>query len=243
LAAKVAFLPHELTSEIVGGVTFPVYARLQSNVREATKAFRAIFTGTLFVMAPLFSLLFVLAPSLVSNVLGPKWEGTIPLVQSLAIVGLLRLIADATVPVLKGLGLPYKFTILEGVQTILLISFVWVFITYFGLAGVGYAWFPAGAGTLIISCVFLRQSLQHPFKGLGKPLITIVLASVTGGLTALIIDRTWPGLLGVSLAILAAIGMIGSLLWVSNRALVLEFKNHFLKSCPKAATLLPGFER
>jgi lipopolysaccharide exporter len=243
LAAKLAFLPHEIAGEVVGGVTFPLYARLQSNVREATKAFRAVFTATLLALTPLFSLMLVLAPSLVSNLLGPQWKGTAPLIRLLAVVGLLRLIGDVTVPVLKGLGQPYKFAILEGVQTVLLITFVWGLIHYFGLVGAGYAWFLAAAGSLIVSIVFLRQNLHSPFMGLGKPLTAIGLASATGGLIALLIDHNWPSILGFSFAILVAAGMIGSILWFFNRAFILELTQHFARSFPKAAALLPGFER
>jgi O-antigen/teichoic acid export membrane protein len=243
LAAKLAFLPHEIAGEVVGGVTFPVYARLQSNIREATKAFRAILTVTLLALTPLFSLMLVLAPSLVSNLLGPRWEGMAPLIRLLAVVGVLRLIGDVTVPVLKGLGQPYQFAVLEGVQTILLITFVWGFIDYFGLVGVGYTWFLAAAGSLIVSIVLLRQNLHSPFVGLGKPLTAIGLASATGGLIALLINHNWPSLLGFSFAILTAIGMIGSILWFFNRAFILEFTKNFARSFPKAAALLPGFER
>jgi O-antigen/teichoic acid export membrane protein len=243
LAASLAFLPHEMASEVVGSVAFPVYARLQSNIREATKAFRAVFTATLLALTPLFSLMLVLAPSLVSNLLGPQWEGTASLIQLLAVVGFLRLIGDVTVPVLKGLGQPYKFAILEGVQTILLITFAWGFIVYFGLVGAGYAWFPAAVGSLIVSIVFLRQSLHSPFVGLEKPLTAIGLASATGGLIALFIDQTWSGFVGFSVAILTAIGIIGSILWISNWAFQLEFAKDFVRAFPKAAALLPGFER
>jgi O-antigen/teichoic acid export membrane protein len=243
LAAKVAFLPHEIASEVVGGVSFPVYARLQSNIRQATKAFRAIFIATLLALTPLFSLMIVLAPSLVSNLLGSQWQGTTPLIRSLAVVSLLRVICDVTVPVFKGVGKPYNFALLEGVQTVILITCVWGFIDYFGLIGTGYAWFTAAAAGLIVSIVLLRQSLQHPFTGLARSLITIGLTSATGGLIALYIDQNWPSVLGFSLAILAPTGIIGSILWISYRTSLREFAKDFARAFPKAAAVLPGFER
>jgi O-antigen/teichoic acid export membrane protein len=243
LAARLAFLPREMAGEVVGGVAFPVYARLQSNIREVTKTFRAVFAATLVVLLPVFSLMFVLAPSLVSNLLGRQWEGTVPLIQSLAIAGLLRIGADAAIPVLKGLGMPLKFAILEGVQTIFLITFIWGFIAHFGLVGAGYVWLPAGAATLVVSVVFLRQLLQQPFKGLGKPLITIAVASATGGLIALVIDRHWPNLLGFGFAIVAAIGVVGLIVWVANKTFALELAKHFARAYPRAAALFTGVKR
>jgi hypothetical protein len=58
LAAKLAFLPNEIASEVVGAVSFPVYARVQSNISQATRTFRAIFTSMFLVLTPVFTLMF-----------------------------------------------------------------------------------------------------------------------------------------------------------------------------------------
>jgi lipopolysaccharide exporter len=243
LGAKLAFLPHDVAGDVIGGVTFPIYARLQSNVHQAAKAFRTILTAMLMALAPLFSLMLVLAPSAVTHVLGPRWDGTAPLIRILAVAGLLRVIGDATVPVLKGLGRPYKFAVVEGVQTVILISCAWGLIGSFGLIGAGYAWCPAAAGSLVVSIIFLRQNLHDPFAGLARPLVAIAAACATGGVIAIVIDHNWPGVLGVVIAGVTAAGSMLAVLWVATRVFALDVRSDFARAFPKAAAVLPGFGR
>jgi PST family polysaccharide transporter len=235
LAAKLAFLPSEAASEVFGAVAFPLYARLQANARQVAKAFRAIFTSILVVLTPLFILLIALAPSLVENVLGPRWEGTATLIQILAVIGIIGLVGDAAVPVLKGLGRPYKFAVLEGAQSLLLIAFAWWFTSRFGLIGAGLAWFPAIVGSLLTGVVFLRQHLRRPFAGLGLSSIVIVTASGLGAVVALAIDHLVPGLVGFVLASSLAVIVIGALLWLSDRWFDLGLTSDFARVFPQVA--------
>jgi O-antigen/teichoic acid export membrane protein len=98
LAAQLAFLPSEVASEIVGTVAFPLFARLQSNLQQAARAFQAILTGLLALLYPVCALIIVLSPILVQDILGAKWDGTIPLIQILALVTMIGLLGDATIP-------------------------------------------------------------------------------------------------------------------------------------------------
>ena len=50
LAAQLAFLPSEIASEVVGTVAFPLFARLQSNLKQAARAFQAILTGLMALL-------------------------------------------------------------------------------------------------------------------------------------------------------------------------------------------------
>ncbi|MGH2524323.1 MAG: oligosaccharide flippase family protein, partial [Anaerolineales bacterium] len=92
LAAKLAFLPYEVASEVVGAVTFPLYARLRADVLQTALAFRAIVRGMAVLLIPVHTLIIALAPSLVRNVLGPRWAGAEPVIQVLALAGLVGLV-------------------------------------------------------------------------------------------------------------------------------------------------------
>jgi O-antigen/teichoic acid export membrane protein len=243
LGARLAFLPHELAYEVIGAVTFPIYARLQSAPREAARVFRVILTATFWTLTPLFSLMLVLSPSAVVHILGPRWEGAVPLIRVLALVGLVRIVADACVPVLKGLGRPYKFAAVEGAQALLLVVGVWWFIARFGLIGAGYSWCPAAAAGTLFSIIFVRQHLRDSFVGLVKPAIAIVLASAAGSLIALFIDRSWPGVPGFLLAGVTATAAVLALLWLSNRVFALELARHVARAFPRTAAVLPGIGR
>jgi PST family polysaccharide transporter len=239
LAAKLAFLPNEIASEVVGAVSFPVYARVQSNI---SRTFRAIFTSMFLVLTPVFTLMFFLAPSIVTYVLGSQWEGAELLIRLLALTGLIGLVGDAAVPALKGLGQPHKYALIEGGQSLFLVVFAWIFINQFGLIGAGYAWGAATIPTLLFSIVFLRQSLRLPFTDIRKPLAAIALSSVTGGLIALYLENAFQGLLGLCVAGIAAIACTGTFLWVLNRSLELNLIRDFAKVFPQTAPLLASLD-
>jgi lipopolysaccharide exporter len=242
LAAKLAFLPNEIASEVVGAVSFPVYARVQSNISQATRTFRAIFTSMFLVLTPVFTLMFFLAPSIVTYVLGSQWEGAELLIRLLALTGLIGLVGDAAVPALKGLGQPHKYALIEGGQSLFLVVFAWIFINQFGLIGAGYAWGAATVPTFLFSIVFLRQSLRLPFTDIRKPLAAIALSSVTGGLIALYLENAFQGLLGLCVAGIAAIACTGTFLWVLNRSLELNLIRDFAKVFPQTAPLLASLD-
>ena len=56
LAAKLAFLPHELATQVVGDVALSVYARIQDDRMRTAKAFRSIFLGMTTVLLPMYVL-------------------------------------------------------------------------------------------------------------------------------------------------------------------------------------------
>lgn len=238
LAAKLAFFPAGVTNEIVGDVAFPVYARLKAEIGEAARAFRTMFSGMLVVLTPVCVLMIVLAPSLISNVLGPRWAGTLPLIRLLAVVCVIGVVADAAVPVLKGLGQPHKYAALEGVQTLFLIIFAWIFTKHFGLTGAALAWIPAIIGSLIASILFLQQTLPRPFKEIGSSLIAITFASGSGACLAIYIDNIFNGFLGFTLAACSAAIVTAFLLRVLDRRFNIGLTTDFAKAFPQAAAFL-----
>jgi O-antigen/teichoic acid export membrane protein len=48
LSAKLAFLPAEIASEVIGDVSFPLYSRLQENLEKVTRAFQSLLLLHLF---------------------------------------------------------------------------------------------------------------------------------------------------------------------------------------------------
>jgi len=238
LAAKIAFLPAELSGEVVAAVAFPLYARLQSNLRQAAKAFRTLLTGITVLLFPVLCLIVVLAPSLVEHVLGARWAGSAPIIQILAIACMLDLFRDAAVPIFNGLGQPYRVTALEAVQSVLLIAFVWALTGPFGVIGAAGAWLPALAASQLLAVVFLSRMLEQPFQGLGRPMLAVLGASSAGLVVAYVVDRATPGLTGFVLANLAAVAIIGGILWIADRRFNLRLVETLAQAFPRVAVLL-----
>jgi O-antigen/teichoic acid export membrane protein len=217
LAAKIAFLPTEISSQLIGSVAFPMYARLQSDLAGSARAFRALLSGLAAMLFPLLALLIVLAPSLVDEVLGPRWESTAPIIQLLAVVSVIGLFADSAEPIFKGLGQPWRLALLETVQATLLIAPMWYMAGRYGLLGAVACWLPAKVASQIISAVLLGRVLERPYRGLARPLAIVTAISLLGAGVAWAADRTldgWPGfVIAGSLSTL----VMGAALWVSDR--------------------------
>jgi O-antigen/teichoic acid export membrane protein len=198
LAAKLAFLPTEVASDVMGGVTFPLYARLQNEAEQVAQLFRANLLMLSALLVPTFTLIAVLAPALVTHVLGERWEGTEQIIQLLAIIGIVALVTDIAVPAFKGLGYPSYVTWIEGVQSLSLVLFVFWFTRRFGLLGAPLAWVPAVLGSVALTVFFLRRQLPRPFAGLTGPLLAIgSVAAVGGTMTKAVyhLSPTFPGFL------------------------------------------------
>ncbi|HKJ37547.1 MAG TPA: lipopolysaccharide biosynthesis protein, partial [Anaerolineales bacterium] len=170
LATSLAFLPSEVASEVVGTVAFPMFARLQSSLQQAARAFQAILTGLMALLYPICALIIVLSPVVVKDILGEKWNGTVPLIQILALVTMIGLLGDATIPLVKGFGQSYRVTQIELVQSSSLILIIWFFTSGYGVIGAALAWLPTIAFVQMLSIYFIWDIFHDPLKEARKPL-------------------------------------------------------------------------
>jgi lipopolysaccharide exporter len=217
LAAKLAFIPAEISSQVVGAVAFPLYAQLQGDVQKAASTFRNIFVGMSALLFPLCALALILAPAVVSSVLGPRWAGTAPLIQLLVLVNVIGLFGDSAVPIFKGMGQPSRLIVVEVLQSSVLVAVIWGLTERIGILNAGYAWLAAVGLSQLVSAHFLRRILPNPFAGLGVPLLAIAAACMVGGLVAWILISQMPDLLGLAIATFISATVIGLLLWVADR--------------------------
>jgi PST family polysaccharide transporter/lipopolysaccharide exporter len=240
IAVQLAYLPSEIASEAVGAVAFPLFARLQGNVLQATRVFRALFSGLAAILYPFCALLIVLAPTLIRDFLGPDWAGTEDVIRVLALVVMIGIFGEAAVSVFKGFGQPYRITLLELIQSSITITFVWILTSRFGLVGSAIAWLPAILLSQLMSAHFLQIILDHPFRGLQRPLIAIMAGTVLCVLVAIGASNFIPGVLGVIVAITLGAGSTLVLLWIADRRYNLGFGHNLALVFPQFATFF-GF--
>ena len=189
LAAKLAFLPHEIATQVLGDVAFSVYARVQDDRIRAAKAFRTIFLGMTTVLAPSYILLICVAPRLVGDVLGERWIGTETIIQLLALVGIAGLFGDMTGPLFRGLGYPHWLFSIEVCQSTLVVVLLWTLTGRYGVLGAAFAWLIATGSSQIVSFLLARRIFRNPLAGLAPPLASVLLASLAGALASLAV--TW----------------------------------------------------
>lgn len=238
LAAQLAFLPSEVASEVVGTVAFPLFARLQSSLQQAARAFQAILTGLMALLYPISALIIVLAPVLVQDVLGAKWEGTVPLIQILALVTMIGLLGDATIPLVKGFGQSYRVTQIELVQSSSLILMIWFFTSRFGTVGAALAWLPAIICVQILCLYFIHDIFHDSLREVRKPLFAILLATVAGSGISYLAIHILPNIPGLVIASLLAALLTGSILWFSDYRFSLGLTRNIAIAFPQVASIL-----
>jgi O-antigen/teichoic acid export membrane protein len=238
LAAQLAFVPSEIASEVVGSVAFPLFARLRSSLQQAARAFQAILTGLMALLYPICALIIVLAPALVQNILGDKWAGTISLIQVLALVTMIGLLGDATVPLVKGVGQPQRVTQIELVQSSFLLLTMWFFTNRYGLLGAALAWLPAIVLVQILCLYFIKDIFRDPLLAARRPMLAIVFATVMGAAASLLAIHFLPNVPGLVIASLLAALVTGSILWFSDHRYSLGLVQNITIAFPQVASIL-----
>jgi O-antigen/teichoic acid export membrane protein len=238
LAAQLAYLPSEISSGVVGSVAFPLFARLQTDIQQARRAFRTMVVGMAVLLYPACLMMIALARPFVAEVLGAKWNGTEPVLQILVLATVIGIFGDAVVETLNGLGRPEKRARMTFVLNLTLISLVWVLSSNLGIIGASLAWLPAIIASQIVGIVSLRQVLPQPLEGLGRPLLIIAIASLAGAVTAFGITRYLSGIGGLVVAGSTASLVTFLLLWISGRGYSMGFIQDVITIFPRVGAFL-----
>jgi O-antigen/teichoic acid export membrane protein len=238
LAARLAFLPAEASAVVLGAVSFPLFSRLQSEAAKTAAAFRTLFSGLCAFVLPVVGLIVALAPSMIDEVLGEKWAGTVPIIRLLAGVSAVGLLGDTARPMFLGMGRPYVVTVLATVQSICVSILVWILAGPYGLVGAAFAWLPAVAASQIVCALFIHRYCPGCFAGLGGPLLAVLSAATAGSLAAFALNSTVGGLLGLVLAGLSGLTLAGGLLLAADRLFGLGLLASLEQVFPRVAALL-----
>lgn len=238
LSMKLAFLPVEVATQMVGSVVFPVAARLQRDVAATVRTFRVTAVGASALLLPAYVLLVVLAPGLVEFVLGARWAGTETVIRILALSGMVGLLGEVIPPFLKGLGRPDGVALIEALQSVVLVSSAWLLSRHFGLPGAAGAWIPATVASQVAGVLVFRRLVPAALGGLARPIGGALFAALAGGGVAAAVDSVVPGVAGVVLAGLAGGGVTLAALRVLDRPLGIGLADSVGKAFPGLADRL-----
>ena len=221
MAIRLAFLPVQLISEIVGEVAFPVYATLRENRAKAGLTFRGLLVSVSALLLPTAVVFAVLVPGLVEHVLGQRWEGTVVVLQLLILSSVVGLIGDAVTPALKGSGSPAGIALMDALQLAVIAVLGWLLIGTWGLVGAGIAWFVAVLLSQFLAVGYAHQLFDRPFSGMIRALAAIATATSAAALTAAATSSALTGPAGLIAAALAAGGVAAVLMLLLDRRLKL----------------------
>lgn len=204
MAVRLAFLPGQLISEIVGEVAFPVYAHLDADRRKAAATFRGLLIAVAALLVPTCLVFTWLVPDLVQHVLGERWQGAAAVMQLLILSSIVGLLGDGLTPVLKGIGHPAGIAMMDSLQLLLILALGWPMVAAYGLVGAGIASLTATFASQILAAWYARRLFGEPFKGLAAPMSAIVAAAVLATVVAALAGNAFGGVPGIAAAVLAS---------------------------------------
>lgn len=95
-----------LVTGIINSVAFPTFSRLQDNLERMRNAFYQVTQYTSLLAIPAFIGLAVLAPEIVPVFFGEQWMPSVPVMQILAMIGILQSVLFFNGSVMKATGKP-----------------------------------------------------------------------------------------------------------------------------------------
>jgi len=117
-------LPASVLTDLVGRVTFPLFAGMQSDVDQLKSAFRKALITLAYINFPIFFGLAAVAKPLVQVLLTEKWLPCVPFLQLLSAVGFMYPLHAIHLNLLKAKGRSDLFFRLEVLKKILISALI-----------------------------------------------------------------------------------------------------------------------
>ena len=179
-----------LVTGIVNSVAFPTFSRIQQNRTRTRRAFYEVTQYTSLLAFPVFIGLAVLAPELVTALFGEQWAPSIPIMQILALIGILLSVLAFNGSVMRASGKPsWQFGIMLLTAVCSVIGFL--IAVRWGIVAVAASFVIVGYLLAPLSYVAVRKLIQIDFRTyLGQfvaPLsASLIMAAVILGLKSVL---------------------------------------------------------
>ncbi|MBN1125886.1 MAG: oligosaccharide flippase family protein [Sedimentisphaerales bacterium] len=106
LAYRIAEAPATEFTLVIAQVAFPAYAKIQNDLPRLREAYLKVLSSTVMITIPLSGLIIFLANDFTHAFLTPEWYPMIPVMQVLAMHGLLHSVSATRGPVFQAMGRP-----------------------------------------------------------------------------------------------------------------------------------------
>ncbi|HEY9601128.1 MAG TPA: MOP flippase family protein [Allocoleopsis sp.] len=118
VAYRLMMIGLDLLTNVINQVAIPTFSKLQLEPERLLRAFYSVIELTSLVSFPAFIGLAVLAPELLPTLLGAKWFPSIPVIQVLALIGVLHSVYYYNGSVIMAMGKPSWKLIINFIYSI-----------------------------------------------------------------------------------------------------------------------------
>jgi O-antigen/teichoic acid export membrane protein len=183
---KLLLIVIRLVTGIINAVAFPTFSRLQQNPKKLLKGFYKVTQYTSLLAFPVFMGLAILAPQLVPALFGSQWTPSVPVMQVLALIGILQSVTAFNGSVLRASGKPsWELGIMSLTAVCSVIGFL--LSVHWGIVAVATSYVIVGYLLAPVSYLAIRKLFPIDIKNyLGQfmvPLLaSLVMVAVVEGL-------------------------------------------------------------
>lgn len=139
VAYKISTLPISEVTDVVSKVVFPIYSIIGGDKKRLKTAFLKSTLIISITTITIGTVLFLFPKYIVLIVLGERWLSAVPVLQALAIYGVLRAISGSSSALFLGIGKQNYVTIMTFIRFIGLAVTIYPFILMFGITGAAYS--------------------------------------------------------------------------------------------------------
>jgi O-antigen/teichoic acid export membrane protein len=200
MSDKLGETPSQFANEAIGGVAFPLYARLRDDPPRLQAAFRAHLTGLMFFLLPATGLLIALALPIQERILGPRWAGAAFLIVLLTLGYLTEFIFNAIYWLLQALGQGGRLYVVELTQYVVLITLVALWAGPYGLTGIGASRITTSVVVVIAGLIAIAPPLRTIALRILWPGTVLTTFTAIAGTAAWLCTLVVPGLIGLVVA-------------------------------------------
>ena len=150
-------LPAKILGSVLSKVTYPLFSTIQNDVVKLKSVYKKIMQMAIFLIAPIITLMIVLAEPLFRFVLTEKWLPAVPYFQILCITGLLYPLHVYNLQILNIMGRSDLFLKLEILKKIIFTIIILISFN-FGIYGLLY-----GSVINSIICFFINTHYSGKF--------------------------------------------------------------------------------
>lgn len=139
LAYELVLRPLQSINPVINRVAFPIFAKKQSDDAALRRGYLEVIKALSLVVFPILIGLAVLAPLIVPLIFGDQWIAAVPFVQILALLGMLKAVANpiGTILLAKGrVDIGFKWNVFVAVANTL----VFLSVVRFGALAVAWAY-------------------------------------------------------------------------------------------------------
>lgn len=180
------------TTELVHPIqraVFPGYSQLASDFVKLRVAFLEVIGLMAVLTMPIGLLIGVLAEPMVMALLGPQWREAAPLIQVLALFGVIRALHGPTGAIYLALGRPRLVALLAFVQLVFALGLMTLWVPAMGALGAAWSLLVGAAAALVVNfwLAFRHLSMapRELIAAIWRPLLAgVVMAACVGALAS-----------------------------------------------------------